>query len=493
MLEEEKLSGMDNLFLQIEHPRRLMTVSSLWVFDGRLDSRIVYQSVEQLCDEFPRYASVPAHGSALYTPVWSNPIGWQPHMNIEYHRLKAPSEQSLQEYISDMQSRPFDYSKPLWELHAISGLHDEKCAFFWKAHHCLCDGLGFIDSLLEITSHEPSRQNNKASLDDGTYKKSNNRQKQQQRRNANYKKKKQLLRTAPLLNDIPDQIYFLFPAWLQWLTTWCCIWMNRVYLVWITLLHDLWVILLCILPARLSHHRDLFYTGLQSYKKQVAWSDTIRLKDIRAVRRVLGGTVNDVMVLVVTRCIKGYLEENGVRHDDFVRLFVPISQRDMDDQSFQNVVSGIWGWFSMKDLDTKELLAQVRAEMQAVKVSRIPSLMYSIFVQGILDNFPGLLTGMLPMVNRAANIPHGVFTNLPGPTDPVEFGGKTISDVYVLPPQNGKGGIAIGLVSHCDKVNITVMADAHPKYPHVARSICNRFAPEFHLLLREANMKATRR
>ncbi|KAG2217677.1 hypothetical protein INT45_008328 [Circinella minor] len=510
---EEKLSGLDNLFLQIEHPRRLMTVSSLWIFDERLNPSLVYEAIEQLCDDFPRYSTVPAHGSVVDTPIWSNPIGWQPQMNIERYRLKSPSEECLQGYISDMQSRPFDYSKPLWELHAITGLQDEQCAFFWKAHHCLADGLGFIASLLEITSTTTTNKDNKNEKPiifvDNKKKGSlfpTNIQQQTMgrpirltrkptrfRRNDNNNRRhhQRLL----LINDIPDQIYYLLPRWLQWLTSWYFILINNIFILLITLWHDLWVSFLCILPARLSSdRRDFFYTGLQSYKKQVAWSDTIRLKDVRIVRRALKGTVNDVMVLVVTRCIKHYLEEIGMRHDDFVRLFVPINQRDnMDDRSFKNVISGIWGWFSMKDLETSDLLAQVRAEMQAVKSSHIPRLMYKNAVEGILKYFPGFLTAFLPTVNRLVNIPHGVFTNLPGPTEPIEFGGKRIRNIHVLPPQNGKGSLAIGLISYCDQVNITVMADDHSKYPDVAKSICSQFAPEFNLLLREVNMKTTRR
>ena len=37
--------------------------------------------------------------------------------------------------------------------------------------------------------------------------------------------------------------------------------------------------------------------------------------------------------------------------------------------SFKNSVSGVWGWFAMKDFETSDLLAQVRGEMQAVKAS----------------------------------------------------------------------------------------------------------------------------
>ena len=161
--------------------------------------------------------------------------------------------------------------------------------------------------------------------------------------------------------------------------------------------------------------------------------------------------------------------------------------------SFKNSVSGVWGWFAMKDFETSDLLAQVRGEMQAVKASCVPRLMYKITVEKILDHFPGFLTAFLPTVNRLVNVPHGVFTNLPGPTEPIEFAGKPIRNIHVLPPQNGKGSLAIGLISYCDQVNITVMTDDHSKYPYIAQRICGQFAPEFNLLLREVNMKASRR
>lgn len=62
--------------------------------------------------------------------------------------------------------------------------------------------------------------------------------------------------------------------------------------------------------------KDLYYEGLQSYKKEMAWSDNTSLKDIKIIRTAFGGTVNDVMLTVATRCIKSYLEDIGQRHDN---------------------------------------------------------------------------------------------------------------------------------------------------------------------------------
>lgn len=96
-----RLSGLDNFWLQIEHPRRLMTVSSLWTFDDQLNSQQVHDALDILCARYPRYGLVPAHGSSWQTPAWCRPIGWTPAMNVEQHRLSAPTREALEEYIAD--------------------------------------------------------------------------------------------------------------------------------------------------------------------------------------------------------------------------------------------------------------------------------------------------------------------------------------------------------------------------------------------------------
>lgn len=143
----------------------------------------------------------------------------------------------------------------------------------------------------------------------------------------------------------------------------------------------------------------------------------------------------------------------------------------------------------MQDMDTQSLLEQIRTEMQAIKLSRVPRLMYEFGTRFLLAYAPCLLP--LGVIERMANLPHAVFTNVPGPQEAILWGGQVIKDYSILPPQSGKGCLAIGLISYCGGLRISVMADATP--PGVARSVCDRFLPEFEFLLREAGMALTRR
>jgi diacylglycerol O-acyltransferase len=104
------------------------------------------------------------------------------------------------------------------------------------------------------------------------------------------------------------------------------IWQLCVY--GLTVCHDMYSLLLCILPIL---RKDLYYPGLQSPEKEMAWSENVSIKDIKLVRQAFGGTLNDVMLVVLTRCMKRYLENEAQRKDDYVCFFIPVSLRQPND------------------------------------------------------------------------------------------------------------------------------------------------------------------
>lgn len=228
----------------------------------------------------------------------------------------------------------------------------------------------------------------------------------------------------------------------------------------------------------------MMYKGEQTATKLMSWSEDVLLEDIKIIRQVYGASLNDVMVGVVTRSIRGYLAELGKVEDEELMLFIPISLRKPDDWSFQNITSGGWAWFPMRDLSTKRLVQSVRREMNDLKVSSGPKIGYS-FVNTILT-MPGLATkGSMEFFTNKS---HGVLTNVPGPTEVITFANQPIIKCYVLPPQTGKGGLALGLVSYHGKMSLSCMADemSAKGYPDAAEKICKRFKKEFEVMLEDA-------
>lgn len=159
--------------------------------------------------------------------------------------------------------------------------------------------------------------------------------------------------------------------------------------------------------------------------------------------------------------------------------------------SFHNVVSGTWGFFSMKDLSTKGLIRQVKREMLSIKNSITPRILYDFF-QALLRFAPGL-SPPTKFYDYYCDMPHGVFTNVPGTTLPIAFAGEEIQEFRSFPPQSGKGSIGIALISYCGKVSIGAIADIHRKYPGLANGVCNRFTEEFDSILEEAKIELSKK
>ncbi|KAI8646519.1 wax ester synthase-like acyl-CoA acyltransferase domain-containing protein [Parasitella parasitica] len=472
---DQQLGGLDTLFLKVEHPRRLMTVTSIWTFKQRLDQKQVYKVLERLCEEYPRFAKTPAHEGFFRPATWIEPAGWSFQDNIVNHTLKEPTKKALQKYCAEQVVTPFDYTKPLWELHAISGLENGHYAFFWKAHHALADGEGFIRSLLSTTSLGSTLK------------------KLEEQSVVSHRRKKDIIaadkkRSSDTDTDRPKSSLQKAFAYISAMVNLLWLVLYQIYVYSVVTIHDLYCVLLCILPVT---RKDLYYKGLQSHDKEMAWSKDVSIKDIKFVREAFGGTLNDVMLLVITRCLKGYLESIGKRSDNYISFIIPVSLREPSDWSFQNVVSGSWGFFSMNDLDTKQLLRQVKTEMLAIKNSFGPRMLYEIW-QWFFGHAPGLSPPM-SVYNHICDIPHGVFTNVPGPTVPIDFAGEEIQEYRTFPPQCGKGSIGMALISYSGKVSIGAIADVHRDYPQVANGVCSRFADEFQLVLDEARMETSKK
>lgn len=226
-------------------------------------------------------------------------------------------------------SRPFIYTRPLWELHAISGLENDRCAMFWKAHHCMADGAAFIESLISTTGDDPRKKK----LAGNTNERRRQRLRQQHQEQGN---------GGASVPYMPEQLWQHLPLPFRLTLTWSYRVFHTLWLVSILLLHDAWLCIYAVLAiVSPEPKRDLWYSGLQDHRKQVAWSETIRLKDVKTVRRAWGGTVNDIMTLVLVRCIKGALVEHGHCHDKYLRFPVPISQRSNDSEQGYVILSHV--------------------------------------------------------------------------------------------------------------------------------------------------------
>src|SRR5439155_26102370 len=98
----------------------------------------------------------------------------------------------------------------------------------------------------------------------------------------------------------------------------------------------------------------------------------VRLSDVKSVRSQLGGTVNDVVLTIVSQGFRDLLESRGEPVEDRdVRSMVPVSVRRPGEKGvYNNRVSGVIASLPVGVVDPGERLQLIRTQMDGIKQSK---------------------------------------------------------------------------------------------------------------------------
>lgn len=141
------LSGIDSAFLHLESPEMPMHIGSLNVLDlPEGYSGDFYEDTKAHIQQRMHLAEVFTRKLALMPFDISNPVWVEDEdIDIDYHvrhiTLPQPgSNRQLQQYVARLHSSLLDRSRPLWEFFVIDGLKSGQVAVYSKAHHAGLDG-----------------------------------------------------------------------------------------------------------------------------------------------------------------------------------------------------------------------------------------------------------------------------------------------------------------------------------------------------------------
>jgi diacylglycerol O-acyltransferase len=165
----KQLSGMDNMFLHLEHGNQYMHVAGLGIYDpstapgGFVRFRDILKFFESRLDTNPvfrrRLVTVPLD---LDRPYWIEDADVDVEFHVRHIALPQPGDwRQLCIQVARIHSRPLDRSKPLWEAYVIEGLDNipgipkGSFAFYTKFHHATIDGEGGTEVMKAIHSFSP--------------------------------------------------------------------------------------------------------------------------------------------------------------------------------------------------------------------------------------------------------------------------------------------------------------------------------------------------
>ena len=208
--------------------------------------------------------------------------------------------------------------------------------------------------------------------------------------------------------------------------------------------------------TRVTALRDFFTTtttlasdtpinGSLSPHRRFDWL-SMPLADVKAVRKRLDCTVNDVVLGTVTGACREHLQARGVELEELVfRAAIPVSLRSEDDHS--QVGNRVSNWFvdlPVAESDRITQLETIHAETERLKESR-----QAIGMDMMMAAAEYAPSGMLALGAGFASGPINIIvTNVPGPQLPLYMLGSRMLAMIPEVPLLQNIGLGIALMSY---------------------------------------------
>ena len=434
------LTYVDTAWLHMEDPTNLMMVTGIFIFDRPLDLVRVRDTLqERMADRFPRLRHrVKQDGSSAH---WVEDPTFSLDAHVHKIALPAPGDLgSLRDVVSDLMSTPLDFTKPLWQCHYIEGLGPGS-AILLRFHHCIGDGVALVHVILSLTdtaadAPRPARTHVMAHEKDvGTRIVSMlDEARSAVERTVGATRKV----TGALLEEGVEAL--LHP--------------SHVLDVAQTTTEAAAILVKLLLRSGDSATR---LKGRLGVAKRAAWSRPIRLDEVKAVGRIAGGTVNDVLVAAVSGALRRYLLRHGDPVEDVeINAMVPVNLRPPSEaDELGNRFGLIYLGLPVGTDDRAERLRLVKARMDEIKSSPQPFVTFQIL--NALGLAPVEVADVA--VNMFGTKATTVLTNVIGPKQPLYFAGERIRTWLGWVPQSGRMGLGISIFSHDGQVILGVASD----------------------------------
>jgi diacylglycerol O-acyltransferase len=199
--------------------------------------------------------------------------------------------------------------------------------------------------------------------------------------------------------------------------------------------------------------------------RRYGWAST-SVDDIKAVRKSLGGTFNDVVLAAITHGFRSLLLSRGESVDRVIRTLVPVSVRPRDmsgravgDGTFENRVSAMFAELPVGIGDPVERLHAITAQMEGLKESKQAVAGEALTSMGGFAPPMLLALGMRLATRVAQRNVNTVTTNVPGPQMPLYVAGCRMVKAYPYVPLAGQIRIGIAIFSYDGQVNFGITGD----------------------------------
>lgn len=435
---KETMSNVDTAWLQMDRPTNLMMIAGFMTFDEPIDYERLVVTIERRLLAFDRFRQ---RVVSPRVPFGNHTWELDPHFDIRAHvhraALPAPGgRRELEEMMSDIISTPLDRSRPLWQFHLLEGYGDG-CVVASRLHHSIADGIALMRVLLSMTDLTPDAPSPPSNRDEP-------RGKRRGLIGAAVSPATSLVRTTGHMADLALQRSldtFRHPSRLVDAARFGTASTTR----------------LAQMALRSPDPRTLFKGDL-GITKRTAWTDALPLSEVKSVAKALRGTVNDVMLTVVSGALRRYLLDHNYDVDGLtIRGMVPVNLRPLDAPlELGNRFGLVMATLPLGASDVHERFIETRRYMQELKDS--PEAIVAFGVLQALGMTPTDIEGLF--LDFFASKTSAVITNVPGPQVQLYLAGSPLREIMAWVPQSGGLGMGISIISYNGGVMVGITTDA---------------------------------
>jgi WS/DGAT/MGAT family acyltransferase len=424
----ERLSALDASFLGIETEHLQMHVGGVLIFDagplrtpqGGIDIDRIRAGVLSRLHLVPRFRQKIAYVPYEGTPVWVDDDRFRLAYHVRHTALPKPGdERVLKRLVGRIMSQMLDRNRPLWEMWVAEGLDGDRFALITKTHHCMIDGISGADLMSVILSPFPQEMPDmpepwtprprptSAHLVADTL----------VRRASQPPEAIRALRSfigdAETRRDVTEKIASIVEAFAPALSPVSPTPFN----------------------IEIGPHRRFDWTQM-------------KVSDLKAVKNVLGGTLNDVVLAAVAGALRTFFKKRRVDPEDLeVRAMVPVSVRSQDERgALGNRVTQLTVPLPVHMSDPVKRLRAVRRTTADLKESK-QALGGEVLTAISEWTVPNVLVQAVRLAARTR--PYTlVVTNVPGPQIPLYLLGSLMQTSYPVVPLFEHMGVSVGLFSY---------------------------------------------
>ncbi|MFN8625461.1 MAG: wax ester/triacylglycerol synthase family O-acyltransferase [Candidatus Binatia bacterium] len=429
MIDYERLGAMDAAFLDLEDDNHHMHVGGVMIFDagplrregGGIDIERIRRTIESRLHLVPRFRQRLAYIPFERLPIWVDDERFRLSYHVRHASLPRPGDdRELKRLVGRIMSQPLDRSRPLWEMWLIEGLAGDRFALVSKNHHCMVDGVSAADVMAAILQPTPdtaivpphpwaprSHPSEARLLFD-----------QLQRRATQATTAWQAMRTA--INHPESAVRTLGQSFAG--------------------------VLEAVAPA-LSPVSETPINVRVGPHRRFDWLN-MDLRDLKAVTRALGGTINDLVLTITSGALREYFAQRGIAVNGLeIRAMVPVALRTGEERGhLGNRLTEIVVPIPVRVADPVARLRAVQRTTANLKRSR-HALGAQVLTTVSEWTVPSLLGQVVRLASRAGAC-NLVVTNVPGPQIPLYLCGAPMRTAYPVVPLFENMGITVGLFSY---------------------------------------------